>query len=111
MWLFMKQGFFSVVQDKADPSYLFVRARDREHLHRFGAKDADIVIIPGSDYQYRIRMHKTTFGVMVAQLINKIDYKAFKSSIDDDARYTQALFDIWRIMYNKYYDEYEKVGG
>lgn len=109
MWLFMKQGFLSVVQDKDEPNFLFVRSRDKEHLRRFGAREEDIVVIPGSDYQYRIRIHKTTFGVMVAQLINRIDYTAFKSSIDNDPKYSHALFDVWRLMYNQYYDEYKKV--
>lgn len=108
MWIFTSNSFLSVVQDKDDPSYLFVRSRDREHLHAFGAPDSDIIIIPGSDYQYRIRMHKTTFGVMLAQLINKINYPRFKPSVKDP-RYHQALLDVWHVMYEKYYDEYDKV--
>lgn len=108
MWIFMKEGFLSVVQVRDDENHLLVRARDRKHLHAIGIPDKEILVIEGADYQYRHKMHKITFYVLIAQEIKSIGYPSFKSSVEDP-KYRQVLGKIWSIVSEAYRDEYNNL--
>lgn len=108
MWIFLNKAFLSVVQDLDNPDYLLVRARDRNHLHAILVPDENIYTIEGSDYQYRTKMHKRTFAVLISGEIRAINYPKFKSSVKDP-KYRQVLREIWSAVFSAYHDEYKKV--
>lgn len=108
MWIFMSDAFLSVVQDENDPDYLIVRARQREHLNNINVPNINIYTVENSDYQYRTRMHKATFGVLVSGRIRAINYPKFKPSAYSND-YHRLLLEVWRVVYEFYYDEYEKI--
>jgi hypothetical protein len=108
MWIFLKEGFLSVVQVRDDESYLLIRARDRKHLQAIGVPDKEIYVIEGSDYQYRHKIHKTTFGVLMVGKIDGINYPSFKSSVKEP-KYRQVLGKIWSVVFEAYREEYGKL--
>lgn len=57
MWIFSKQGFISVVQDRDDADVLHVRARVRDDLESI-FPTAHVVEMPGADYLYRARVNR-----------------------------------------------------
>ena len=60
MWIFTKDGFYSVIKDKyCTEGELMVRARLRIDLERLLAKldsDAEILVIKQADYRYRVKL-------------------------------------------------------
>ena len=81
MWLFTRDGFFSVVCARqgdgahgrsVDLSKVMVRARSHRHLEALKARHAqhlaacDIVEFPGSDYACRLFVDKATWTTVVA---------------------------------------------
>lgn len=55
MWIFTVNGFFTVIQDRKDPAYVWLRSRLREDIERnFPGVIAEEH--PGADYLYRIKL-------------------------------------------------------
>lgn len=102
MWVFTRDGFFSVVQDHHDPSTVWIRARSRADMVRlvnrftFAVKRPKIVVTPERDYRYRIKSSKQAWSVVMEREAAAIDYGNFKGSIphDDKVRH-RMLMDIW----------------
>ena len=108
MWVFNKDGFFSVVFDRdCNRDELMVRARCREDLVRLAKKmkgylnDKDIVEFDISDYKYRMKVDKNLWADYLRQSALDIDYSNVKASIiplADKPRQT-AYYDIWTALY------------
>jgi hypothetical protein len=52
MWLFAKHGFFSIVEHRADPRNLLVRARVKGDIEHY-FPDAKVTQTDDADYLYR----------------------------------------------------------
>lgn len=102
MWIFLKDGFISVVQHEAEPDTLVIRARKLEHLFQLGTPESAILRLPDADYPFRCYMHKRTFAVVMYEKIKTIDYTNFKNTLDHDPKYHKACFNVWLEMYNAY---------
>lgn len=84
MWIFTKQGFYSVVQDFRDPSMLLVRARTRDDLERLSGGlrgRPDILTTPDADYPYRLLAAREDFASWLASSAAAVDYTNFKAAV------------------------------
>lgn len=113
MWIFTKDGFFSIVQDAyCKKDEVMVRARCREDLSRFATRiyteaSVDtacraIIELPGADYRYRLLTKRTHFAAYVHKMAESIDYPTVKDNIIPksieavDRR--KAMYLIWRVL-------------
>lgn len=106
MWLFSRHGFYSVVQDKADPQLVQVRARvkdDLEGLRQFSreraAADMPAVISTATaDYAYRVVVEKALWTRVATALAADVDYTNFKDTVHGEADRDDAYYRIWSAM-------------
>ena len=82
MWVCLREGFISVVQDRYQPDRLMVRARNEQHLRTL-FPDHEIVLTPDADYAARVFIRRDDFIKIITQRINDIDYGNFKDSVRD----------------------------
>lgn len=73
MWIVSKTGFISVVQDRDDPTLLWVRARVEDDL-RTAFPDYPILTRPGNDYLYRALIPREVVARAIAAQVTAIDY-------------------------------------
>jgi hypothetical protein len=68
MWIFTVKGFFTFVTDRKDPSYLWLRARMREHIEdNFPGVTAEMK--PGADYLWRAKVKRDDVALRIAELV------------------------------------------
>lgn len=86
MWIFTPRGFYSVVQKPQDRKKrtLTVRTRNRADIdalvHDYFPK-AKPYRVPGSDYEWRVRVPKRAWARAVQQMALDIDYSNFKDEV------------------------------
>lgn len=113
MWLFTRYGFYSVACAKKkdgslDPSAMMVRARRKSHLEALQKRfaqlaAAEIVMLPGRDYKYRLIVAKDSWIKIVAELASEQTWSNFKNEAarfggSGDSDYVHALHEVWSIM-------------
>src|SRR5581483_2773487 len=84
MWLFTTQGFYSVVEDRADSDRLLIRARAQEDLEALKQQIPDLQIQEtrqGHEYRWRALVTRDQWVEAVAQLAGEIDYDNFKDTV------------------------------
>lgn len=97
----------SVVAHRDHSELLLVRARTKEHLRNFleHADDPNllesIVTMPSADYEYRIELNRETFGKLLLEQADEIDYPNFKDECDrrPDKAYARSLREIWSVLF------------
>ena len=63
MWLFLSEGFYSVVQDRNDPEKVMVRGRFLEDIERIATKlQQKLKKTPTADYPYRFTIAKNRWA-------------------------------------------------
>lgn len=102
MWLFTKDGFFSIVHKDCGADEVLVRARVRVDLKRLiDSMGVEVKILKnvGSDYQFRIVVKKSDFASYVTQYVNSLDYDNFKNTLQrgDSLRHS-AYTGVWVSM-------------
>lgn len=101
MWIFTKDGFYSIVAVRGDASRVLVRARVRKHLeallNRFKL-DCRIVELKRADYKYRVAMKRAEWSSIACLLADGIDYSNFKGACEDDAKYSGVLHEVWYVV-------------
>jgi len=101
MWLFLNNGFFSIVENDRSGEILTVRARKKGDLERvFGVSPRDIKRLPKRDYLYRAFLDRNQVARVVQREVLNIDYGNFKDSISpqEKDRYS-AYSKVWSAMY------------
>jgi hypothetical protein len=94
MWLFLPNGFLSIVQHKDIPGVLLCRARVKGVEHYF--PDAEVVETPDADYLYRTNLPRIEVADRIREAV--IDIRSgFKSSVTDRRR-IPAYLDVWSTM-------------
>jgi hypothetical protein len=109
MWIFTKDGFFSIVQHKDSPDYLMVRARVREDIQRaFGP--GDIIEKSGSDYRFRKTVPRVVVADYFSKAVSEIDYTSVKDEIDqgEEDRH-KMLYAVWRAHWDLQRDRYNEA--
>lgn len=98
MWIFMTKGFLSIIQDKADPNTMVVRARHKDDLCEVFGEDVEVIADAGTDYKFRARIPRERVAEVIAAKVAAIDYTNFKDTVTDPERH-DAYFDVWDVMY------------
>ncbi|ECZ5235305.1 hypothetical protein AH156_20135 [Salmonella enterica subsp. enterica serovar Enteritidis] len=96
MWFFGSESFLSVVQHKADPSILVVRARRPGHIEKM-FPTANVVTLNGRDYQFRAELPREVVADRMAQYVMEMTATNFKDSVKDNT-YHNACYGVWRCM-------------
>ena len=90
MWIFLNDGFFSIVEDHAKPTHLLVRARKKADIrHTFGSM-TKVLHTPKSDYPWRASLTRNRVQGIIMQRLGQIDYSNFKDSVPDKVRCVPA---------------------
>lgn len=100
MWIFVKDAFFSVVEDRMEPERLMVRARLPGDLEaHFPGADV-IEHAPGeADYRFRVFLPRPTVEAWVLAQLQGVDYPDFKSQIpSDQPRRYRTYMQVWTVM-------------
>ena len=105
MWIFTKEGFFSVVEDKyCGKDELMVRARVKSDLVRLAQKmdiSFDILVIDHSDYRYRGKIARTVWENYCSLSAAEIDYSNVKGTISgDDHERSDAYMGVWSSLFS-----------
>jgi hypothetical protein len=105
MWIFNKDGFFSVVQKphQKGTAMLTVRSRAKKDLLNFmlaaGLRSECLSATPHADYAYRIEISKNIWDKYISQTIQSIDYDNFKHEIEKgDVKRADIYHDVWSAM-------------
>lgn len=113
MWLFTRLGFYSITRAADEPEKLQIRARTRAHLENlklaFDTHDGmallgPIISTPAADYTWRIIADPDTVQIVLARLVDEIDYMNFKAaahcSLPRDREYHVALGRVWTALHD-----------
>ena len=108
MWIFCKQGFFSVTQHPARKDNVQIRARtntDLEELREAFPELArcEIVETPEADYRWRIVRARWKWELVGAKLTADIDYSNFKgkmAQIPTQRHKGGLLHDVWHLHHD-----------
>jgi hypothetical protein len=103
MWIFSKNGFFSVTQNAQRRDLIQIRARAKKDLQSL--KDAyahldrsPIIETAQADYRWRLVVQRWKWELVAGKLMADIDYCNFKgkiATIPDQRDKCRMLHDIW----------------
>jgi len=108
MWIFTKEGFYSVVQPAAGEtdSEVAVRARSYRDIGRLirwlqeHGHDCEMVLTPKGDYCCRVLIPKPLWAEYVRQAAEEIDYDNFKEvATKGDRLRHDAYFGCWEALW------------
>lgn len=103
MWLFTKQGFYSIVRKEDDEWHVRARARsDLENLNRLAGTGHAIHRSEGADYRWRMVVPGAEARALVGRLAEDIDYANFKGAVarmPGQADKLGILHEIWELMW------------
>ena len=106
MWLFTRQGFFSLVEKPGDrtAALLTVRARAdgdldalrAQHLPELGPVQADA----GSDYRFRAQAPRSAVARALAAAVEAIDYDNFKHQValEQGVDRARTYAEVWQAL-------------
>lgn len=100
MWIFMNDSFLSVVENRADPSTLLIRARVEEDIERAIGRTplrTPVTRMFEADYPFRATISKVAFAELMAQRIHDISYHNFKDTVTEYKRH-KAYSEVWMVM-------------
>lgn len=105
MWIFAREGFFSVVKKGNGDRDLCVRARVREDLERLVTQHPEmgpIIENAGTDYPYRAFVRSSDWARIASEMAERIDYSNFKSMVAEESGKNRANLygQVWDVMYN-----------
>ena len=107
MWIFSRDGYFSIVAHRTKPGLLLVRARHPNHIGAL-LPNAELTYLPSADYPFRtVARRSDVHEAMTTYLLN-LDYDNFKASIDND-EYHDVCLNVWHAMWN--YGEQDRSQG
>ncbi|NUP04596.1 MAG: hypothetical protein HOW73_00865 [Polyangiaceae bacterium] len=102
MWIFLPQGFVSVVADRNDPTRLLVRARARADLEKLTQSleiRPTISHTPHADYPYRLTIEREKLSALIAEHIAAMKYPNFKGAITDPSL-LRCAHEVWDVMHD-----------
>jgi hypothetical protein len=107
MWLFTTDGFYSVVEDRNDPSMLVVRARVELDALTLQSRLQDqrvyvrVKHTPAADYAYRLFVPRQAWSVYLQNAVEAIDYPNFKDAVrrEQGAARAHTYLDVWGTMW------------
>ena len=103
MWVFLPEGFVSVVAHRTEPDNLMIRARNADHLDNL-FPGCEVTKLNDADYRYRTVLPRTDVDIMLSKHIEQMTYDNFKSSIDE-YEYHRACSRTWEAMFSYGYEK------
>lgn len=100
MWIFLKDGFFSVIEHPDSKKHVVIRARVKGDIEKVFPENGGVEMTEDSDYRFRAPMTKDRFASHIAQQATLINYKNFKNSINDKERREYWYEEVWNTMAN-----------
>ena len=105
MWIFTRDGYFSIVQKGGGPNILMVRARVRPDLENLASKlnlgPEAIIDTPDGDYAHRLLVDKETFARYLANSVQTLDYPNFKATVNhSDHMRHRVYMRVWEALFN-----------
>ena len=103
MWIMTRYGFISVVAHDAPGYDLQVRARDRQTLEQIRDRyqpEAQILALPGRDYQFRFYTSRDVFADVLAAMGREITYPNFKNTVRGGLH--DLCNELWWVIFNHY---------
>ena len=97
MWLYISDGFLSIVAHRDLPMRLLVRARHPEHIQAL-LPDVEQSVLQSADYPFRAVVHRTVVQRALASYMMAMEYDNFKNSITDEP-YHDVCLDVWTTMW------------
>jgi len=98
MWIFNRDGYFSIHNSKVSRKNVEIRARVKEDLEnmrkKLGRSGSKVIHTPIADYPFRIDITRAEFSRYLTGEIALIDYDNFKYEIKDRMR-GDILLDVW----------------
>jgi ADP-ribosylglycohydrolase len=110
MWLFSKNGFFSIVQHRDDHEQVLVRARVKKDLVEIFPEDR-IIHTSGADYHWRVYSTKKEMGEILLKQMTELDYPNFKGRIGKTPNQKdklEAYHQIWSVMHDYSLKKFDK---
>jgi hypothetical protein len=99
MWVFTKDGFFSVVENQDDGDCLMVRGRIKEDMQRLGSKfKVELRATPKADYAYRFVVPRTVWAGYIWNATMELDYDNFKAAVHGEHDRDDAYMKCWMAM-------------
>lgn len=105
MWIFTRDGFFSVTQNtRTDDNTLMVRARVETDLEKFLQRiklDTEIIETPKSDYRYRVIVPRGLWVKYLTEMVGDLDYTNVKDTLapmKTEAQRHSAMMGCWTAM-------------
>ena len=108
MWVFTREGFFSVVWDKdCRGDELAVRAQCKEDICSLAKKlsgycdESQIKTEVGRGYRFRIRITKQAWSAYLSDSALQVDYPSVKKNVVplEDKLRRDAYYEIWESLY------------
>ena len=93
MWICLNDGFFSVVEDRDDHDYVWVRARNPRHLENL-IPNIEVQLTPEADYCSRTRILKSELADVLTGKVLGINYPNFKNSVKEP-QLKRLYSDFW----------------
>lgn len=99
MWVYTRDGFYSIVQHRDQPDVAVVRGRVEEDIRRFAERlvkygvETDVWADESADYLWRFYAPLETVGRVLGELTEEIDYDNFKSAAPKDRG--AVLMAVW----------------
>jgi hypothetical protein len=102
MWIFVTDGFFSVVEKQDDTAMVVVRSRELEDIKRLSDKFMIPVLrTPDRDYPYRLFCSKYRWVEYLVECVNNMFYTNFKQHMEDSGAEPfriEQLHTVWAVM-------------
>jgi hypothetical protein len=97
MWLFAKEGFLSIVENRNNKDQFLVRARIKGDIEKY-FPDSKVIEGGGTDYLYRAFIPKSEVLAVVSKMVCDIDYDNYKANISDSRRRHNFYVRVWTVM-------------
>lgn len=92
MWIFSKDGFLSIVQDRRAKSHLLVRARFKGDIEAIFGEDVSVSETRDADYRFRASIDRNVVADRIADMIRvELKYPNFKDSVKDPGRHADYM--------------------
>jgi hypothetical protein len=114
MWIFTDNGFVSAIRFDNSKPEITVRARDKKSLGELiDRTGAEIVVLNGTDYPYRLIIDETEWSSYVADKAMSIDYSNFKNRVYQTRGrdFAHLLSEVWGVMLEAERLEWEETTG
>lgn len=94
MWICKNNSFVSIVEDRGDPNWVWVRGRRLQDVAAFIESEVGISQDLDADYHFRIKITKLELAQILVGSVMDITYDNFKNSVKDgDLKY--FYHEVW----------------